>query len=138
MTKRKTMKPTTRPALGKCLAAISVCLLVSLPGVAFAEEGGSVSQDINVIQGIRRGPEGVEVEVTSSRAFPVRAIPPVLQVGSREFSRSLRPADGDLDTLIFLLEHREYARLRSGEPTYVVYGRGESPRERWDFGGFRK
>jgi len=138
MKKRQTVMPSTKQAIGVCLLATAVCLLLSLPEGALAAQRHSVSQDVNLIQGIHKGPEGIQVELTSSRPFPVRAVPPVLQVGSHEFGHSLRPSDGSLNTLIFLLEHREFAQLRPGDPTYVTYGQDASPLERWDFGGFQK
>ena len=123
--------------MGQRLVMATVALLLGLSGGAFGTEG-SGSQDVNLVETIQKGPGGVQIQVTSSRPFPVRALPPVLQIGSHRFSRSVRPPDGDLDTLIFLLEHQEFAQLRTGEPAYVLYGKGGSPRERWDLGEFRK
>jgi hypothetical protein len=123
---------------GKRLCAALVCLLLALSCVAHAADVGRWNEDDNVIERVEKGPSGVEIELSSSRPFPVRALPPVLQVGSSEFSNSFRRSDGDLHTLIFLLTHQEFAQLRSGARTFVVYGRGGAARDRWDFGGFSK
>jgi hypothetical protein len=96
----------------------------------------AVIKDVNVIENIQSGTAGVEVQLKSARAFPVRALPPVLRVGPQAFNRSFRPEDGDLQRLIFLISPKEFAQLRAGEPMYVIYGRGESPEERWDYGAF--
>lgn len=101
-------------------------------------EFDSVKSDTNVIEDIAFGASGVEIHLLSSRAFPVRAIPPVLEIGSARFDRSHRPPDGDLTRLIFLIPPKTYAKLHAGDPVQVHYGQGASPRERWDFGPFSK
>ena len=92
----------------------------------------------NSIERIHTSPAGVEIHLQSSRAFPVRAIAPLLKVGPDVFGRSHRPASGDLNRLIFLLSHRSYERLRNGESVHVVYGDDPSPLAKWDFGAFQK
>ena len=117
-------------------AGLAGCLLSTSTLLAGADELGV--DDENLIEDIQSGPAGVEIHLQSSRAFPVRAIPPVLQIGSSRFDLSYRPATGDLNRLIFLLSPKAFARLHEGEPMRVRYGQGLSPKEQWDFGSFVK
>lgn len=120
------------------LAAVVTCLMFTVHNMPSNADEKGVSSDINAIEKIKSGATNVEIQLKSSRPFPVRAIPPELHIGSETFSRSFRPEDGDLNSLIFLLPAKDFAQLRVGEPMRVVYGRGESPREQWDFGAFVK
>jgi hypothetical protein len=123
------MKPNT---IQRYLSTVFSCLLFFLPIKP------SHAEDINIITAVNVGDAGIEVHLQSSRPFPVRAMPPVLHIGSESFNRSFRPEDGDLKSLVFLLSTKEYAHFRGGEPVRVVYGRGVSPREQWDFGTLHK
>jgi hypothetical protein len=122
------------------LSTLFACLsflIGSMPADVSAGRG-QMTQDDNAIEKIRFGSEGVEIHLYSSRDFPVRALPPVLHIGSVSFQRSYNPPDGDLHRLIFLLTRNAYARLKPGDPVLVLYGQGMSPRERWEFGAFDK
>lgn len=99
--------------------------------------------EVNVIRGIRRvasapilnGDPGVEIELCSSRAFPVRAEPPVLWIGPHRFTLSRYPDDGDTHVLLFTLSAAEFAQTISGEPVVVQYGlEAGDPADRWEFG----
>ncbi len=79
----------------------------------------------------------VEIEVTSTRAFPVQNELAVLRIGAREFAASRYPVSGDTHTLIFTLPGEEFAQATSGESVSVQYGRGES-NLRWGFGALDK
>jgi len=113
----------------------SACVLLTalLAGTSLVE---AVVSEENRIEHIQTCPGGVEVHLRSSRAFPVRAIPPVLQIGSEVFDRSYRPTSGELNRLIFLLPRGTRARLHKGESVHVLYGLDASPRATWDFGAF--
>ncbi len=114
------------------LATAFACLLFSVM------PSSADDSDINSVEAIEFGATDVEIHLKSSRPFPVRAIPPVLQIGPTKFNRSLRTRNGDLNRLIFLLLPKEFAHLQTGEPMSVVYGLGVSTRERWNFGTFAK
>lgn len=120
------------------LAVVFTCLLSMVPVMPSHADESAVSEDINAIENITLDAAGVEIQLKSSRPFPVRAIPPGLHVGAETFSRSFRPEDGDLNRLIFLLPAKDFAELRVGEPMRVVYGEGASPKERWEFGALVK
>ena len=116
------------------LSAILVFLLCTVSMMSSRADESHMTEGINTIEKISMRARGVEIQLKSSRAFPVRAIAPVLHIGSVTFDRSFRPEDGDLSRLIFLLSPMDYSRLQDGEPMRVVYGRGLSPQEQWDFG----
>jgi hypothetical protein len=103
---------------------LAVLLLTSPP---------STAQDVNTIKSIRTTPSRVEIELYSSRPFPVRALPPVLRMGSKEFTLSRNPEDGSLNTLIFTLTPDEFAQIQAGDQVTVHYGSGELPGQQWDF-----
>jgi hypothetical protein len=105
-------------------AAIVLIIVAGLSPIASAEQG-------NVIKGVRFGAAGgdVEIELESATAFAVRDELIVLRIGSRTFTRSRHPADGDLRRLIFVLPSSEFARLPPGETVTVEHGRsGTGPR----------
>jgi hypothetical protein len=111
----------------RVVSAIVACALVALP--VLAEEGV-----VNTVTRIERVSDGVEIEVTSSKPFPVRAIPPLLRVGDHVFGRSRSPADGSLNTLIFMLSDAEFAQTSNGDRVSVAYGRADPREAGWDFG----
>jgi len=122
--------------LSMLFACLSL-LVGSMPDDVSAGKG-QTTQDDNAVEKIRFGSEGVEIHLYSSRAFPVRALPPVLHIGSASFHRSYNPQDGDLHRLIFLLTRKAYAALKPGDPVLVIYGQGMSLREKWELGAFTK
>ena len=109
------------------MLGVLACVLVSLPAL------GS-DADVNVITRIERVSSGAEIEVSSSRPFPVRALWPELRIGTGAFLKSRSAEDGSLNTLIFMLTAEEFAQTSMGDPVSVVYGQGVLPEERWDFG----
>jgi hypothetical protein len=127
----------TKTIGSRLTAGLAACLLTTSILMAGADEINA-ADDENVIEDIQFGQAGVEIHLQSSRAFPVRAIPPVLQIGSSRFDLSYRPASGDLNRLIFLLSPKAFAQLREGDPMRVRYAQGLSPKEQWDFGSFVK
>ncbi len=80
---------------------------------------------------------GVEIEVKSSKPFPVKNEMPVLRMGEQEFIMSHYPDNGDMNRLIFTLTESEFAKVSSGMEMWVQYGRDEST-ERWNFGRVNK
>lgn len=79
----------------------------------------------------------IEVEVTSTREFPVRDELAVLRIGAQEFNISRYPDTGDTHTLIFTLVADEFAQAASGADITVQYGSGESNLV-WSFGPLNK
>lgn len=116
------------------LLVSSVCVLLLAALVS--------AQDVNVIESIKStttaaGAAAIAITVKSSREFPVRALPLVLVVGSREFSLSLPSEDGGLNRVIFTLTPAEFARTSTGERIFVQFGHGEGSDKR-DLGTLNK
>jgi hypothetical protein len=113
--------------------------LVAWPAMSRAEQ-------VNAVTELRALASTVEITVTSSKSFPVRALPPVLTIGDARFTLSRNPVDGRLDTLIFIVPAEGFALLPDGDPIRVRYGltpgapsaldpaRGDV----WDFGNLDK
>lgn len=70
---------------------------------------------------VRRSGDIVEVEVLADQPFRFGAMPAVLVVGDRTFSRSRHPPDGRLDTLIFMIDAAEFDALEDGAEASVGY-----------------
>jgi hypothetical protein len=124
--------------------ATVLCLLIS--GVlAFAQ-----APAVNTVKRIQNVDGFVEIEIHSTREFPIRDQVVVLRVGDKEFLRSKTPANGSLNTLIFMLTPAQFDALADGAAMTVKYGRGqdaEGPQVeaasaarglRWDFGKLNK
>jgi hypothetical protein len=106
--------------------------------IAFAALPAVATESVlNTIRGIRSTDSSVEIELQSTKPFPVRSEIAVLRIGTREFMNSRYPADGRLDTLIFKLTPDEFAQVASGDPIRVQYGRGAKANY-WDFGTLDK
>jgi len=98
----------------------------------------------NVIRSIRaveastslQGRPGIEIELSSDQAFPVRNELVVLRIGEQEFSVSRYPT-GDTHALVFTLTPEEFDKTANGDGVIVQYGRGEA-QEQWDFGTLDK
>jgi hypothetical protein len=103
----------------------------------FAFPAVAAEPAVNTISGIRAVESGVEIELHSSRPFPVRNQITVLRIGDKEFTKSRYPKDGNLDTLIFKLTSDEFGQLANGDPVRVQYGRGVTA-DYWDFGTLDK
>jgi hypothetical protein len=102
--------------------------------------GAAAQSESTRIQSIGRVPAGVEIEVNSTRPFPVRALRPVLKVGGREFLISRYPDDGRHDTIFFLLSESEFSDLPDGAEVVIQYDRGAvtHPRSHWQAGELDK
>jgi hypothetical protein len=77
---------------------------------------------------------GIEIEVTSSRPFPVGDALPVLTIGTQSFNLSRFPSTGRTDHLIFMLDPAEFASLPNGAEVSVTIGGAP----RWSMGPLRK
>jgi hypothetical protein len=123
------------PIVGFLAAALN---LVASPSLSRAEEDTRVAE-------IRALDSAVEITVTSSEPFPVRALPPVLMIGDARFARSRHPDDGSLGTLIFVIPIEDFALLNDGDPIRVGYGlspaaeaKGAAAGQEWDLGRLDK
>ena len=106
-------------------------LLFCLPAVATANE-------VNVVKSMRTTESEVEIELFSTRPFPVRALPTVLRIGTKEFITSRYAEVRNENVLIFTLTSDDFAQTSTGDRITVQYGRGESAGYRWDFGVLNK
>lgn len=79
---------------------------------------------------------GIEIELYSDFAFPVRDQIMVLEIGQTQFFLS-RYARGDLNTVVFTLTEQEFASLGCNLPIIVQYGT-DAADEVWDFGDLNK
>lgn len=131
-------------------ARVGIGLLVLLL-LATGYKQAQGAADVNVVQSIqtvaatkeRSEPGGgptIEITINSSREFPVRNEIVILNIGGKEFSTSRSPADGSLDTLIFLVGESDWAALRNADPLVVYFGQDDpkNPETRWDFGTLNK
>ncbi len=99
--------------------------LASLPVLAQAGE-------TNTIGSIKTVKDGVDIEVHSTRFFPVRNELVVLRIGRKEFTKSRSPQDGNLNTLIFTLTSSDFeAETATGDDVFVQFGRGEGSDRRY-------
>ena len=113
----------------RVLRASLPCLLVTGLGLLAGPETALAAGDetrpeepaTNRQQRIETKGRWIELEVTSTREFPVRALPPVLRIGEQTFSLSRNPDDGRLDTLIFRIPADRFDRLENGAPVEVFY-----------------
>ena len=137
---------TMTPGTSRAYTQICVLLacLVSLPAFAAAQE-----PEVNVVKSVRAVNSTIEIELESSKEFPVRNEVVVLRIGNKEFMKSKTPKGGSLKKLIFILTADEFDQLADGDPMIVTYGRqtddditGLSGRRhhepRWDFGKLNK
>lgn len=145
---------------GGILAAV---LLVGIAALVVGGNGSSnptdAASEARSCEAIRQGDDinqqvrlatadaGIEFELWSSEPFPVRALFPVVRIGSRDFSRSRPGDDGRLNTLVFDIPHEEFDLLRSGDLVWVYYGGAGGPppldsvpdiSDPWNFGSFNK
>jgi hypothetical protein len=84
----------------------------------------------------RGGIAGVEVEIISSQAFPVRDSALTLSIGSKQFTYS-RYATTDLHRIVFSLTAAEFASLSAGDPVLVQYGK-KAVGDVWNCGKLNK
>ncbi len=84
----------------------------------------------------RGGVPGVEVEITSAEAFPVRDSELTLSIGSKQFTYS-RYLSGDQHRIAFSLTAAEFAGLSAGDPVLVQYGK-KAVGDVWNCGKLNK
>jgi hypothetical protein len=109
--------------------------------LAFASPMVRGQSQVNTIQSIKSvaGP-WIEIEVHSTREFPVRDELVILRVGTQEFTISRSPEDGSLNTLIFRLTPGQWAGTKTGDAVVLYYGQ-DDPKDtdnRWVFGSLDK
>ena len=132
--------------------ALYLCLAVA----ALAAQDPRVD---NVVRSIRPAtpPPGqaaaaaeIDLELYSSREFPILDQIVVLRIGTQDFLKSRTPDDGSLHTLIFSVPADVFDRLPDGAAMTVRFGKAEpsgledvstaraGSRLRWDFGTLDK
>ena len=119
-----------------------------------SEEASDGAGAVNELRRIETKGVEVEIEIRSSKPFPVRALPPVLRIGDLDFTASRNPDNGRLDTLIFFVPAEDFAAIDpqkvamrvfyatsiegevtpSGRPRAIAEPGGPT----WDFGELRK
>ena len=115
------------------VAVVGIALLASTT-TALATDAEKV--DKNTVKIRRVGKTTVEIEVTSSRSFPVTNALVVLNVGKQQSSLSGYPKNGDLHTLIFTMTTEAFGRAKDGDPISVEYSPdSQTP---WTFGPLDK
>ena len=130
-------------------ALLLVLFLSSFALVGFAAQQGA-PPDMNVVKSIRaatfNGAAVIEIELQSSKEFPIRDQIVVLRIGNRDFMRSRSPANGSLNTLIFMLTPEDFGQVADGSSLSVRYGLEYSDdpaaqsadNSRWQFGQLNK
>ncbi len=108
-------------------------LLFVVSPVWGARAGGA---EMNVVKSIKTNQSGeVEIELKSTKEFPVRDAVIELRIGNQTFRRSRPGPDGSLNTIIFVLTHDEFVRINTGDSVTVGFSH-EPPG--WNFGNVDK
>ena len=136
----------TRASAGNALLASTVeTKAAAKTTVQGSTRSGAAKSESNEIVALRRStgagtaqakPAGtsiVEMEVASTRSFPVGGALPTLLVGGKSFARSYYPS-GATDRLVFVLEKADFEAMDQGAEVGVRIG-GASP---WTFGALDK
>ena len=97
----------------------------------------AVQAQSNTVKSIQTAGSNVEITVKSGPEFDVRDEVVTLQIGSKNFSNSRSPADGDTHVLIFVLTQAEWDSLNTGDPITVGWGSDASSNPR-NFGTLDK
>jgi hypothetical protein len=127
MTKRAS--ESSRPARTWWLSS----LLFVVSPVWGARAGGA---EMNVVKSIKTNQSGdVEIELKSTREFPVRDAVIELRISNQTFRRSRPGPDGSLNTIIFVLTDDEFVRINTGD--LVTVGFSHEP-PGWNFGNVDK
>jgi len=79
------------------------------------------------------GQGGIDITLSSNRAFLPAGELLVLQIGSQQFDLSRMGDDGSTNTVTFTLTSDEFASLQQGDPITVQYGDGGNGNT-WNFG----
>ena len=91
---------------------------------------------MNVVKSIKTNQSSnVEIELKSTKEFPVRDAVIELRIGNQTFKRSRPGPDGSLNTIIFVLTHDEFVRINTGDSVTVGFFH-EPPG--WNFGNLDK
>jgi hypothetical protein len=102
-------------------AALMLVLSVLAPGLL--AQGNS-------LKSIQTVGANIEITVNGAQEFDVRDEVVTLQIGSRNFSNSRSPANGDTHTLIFTLTQSEWDALNTGDAIVVGWGADASSNSR--------
>ena len=120
--------------MNKNIGIIFILLGFSLGLMYVSSQPQAEETSVNTIVSIKKVSSGIEIEFHSTKSFPIRALPPALQIGAEGFMMSRYPTPRDLYTLAFYLTLSEFDQLNTGDPVIVHYGSRELESEYWDFG----
>ena len=84
----------------------------------------------DTIKSIQTVGTNIEITVKGAQEFDVRDEIVTLQIGTRNFSNSRSPADGDTHILIFTLTQSEWDSLSSGDAVNLGWGADASSNRR--------
>ena len=77
---------------------------------------------MNVVKGIKTNQSGdVEIELKSTKEFPVRDNVIELRIGNQTFRRSRPGPDGSLNTIVFVLTRDEFVRINAADSVTVGF-----------------
>ena len=125
----------TKTAAGETVFASAIPAKCGTGSAARAEAQSEAPPGSNEIVAIRRmvGVPAVEIEITSTRPFPVGGALPALVIGAKTFTVSRFPS-GSTDRLVFTIENSAFEALEQGaEMSVRVGGAGV-----WRFGPLDK
>jgi hypothetical protein len=126
------MKGASRATRGARAAWLCSLLLPVFP-IAGASAGGA---EVNVVRSVKTNQSGeIEIELNSTKEFPVRDAVIELRIGDQTFRRSRPAPDGGLNTVIFVLTDDQYAKINTGDSITVGFSHEPSG---WDFGKIDK
>jgi hypothetical protein len=126
-------------------AALAIFVLAAVAAPAAADVNGAVplmlsESETNRIVAIRsvaspsgRASPAVEIELLSTRPFPVGGALPTLSIDNHDFTLSRFPS-GTTDRLIFTIEEDEFKAVSDGSEVTLRIG-GAPP---WSFGKLQK
>lgn len=135
---------TKTAAVDTILATAAIEPQTDSEAVALAEVQAAEEAELNEIVAIRHvggdaslsssmSGEAVEIEVASTRAFPIGGALPTLVIGDRAFTLS-RFSSGATDRFIFTVDAAEFNALKDGDEVSVHVGGARS----WNFGPLNK
>jgi hypothetical protein len=132
------------------VGTICLCLALATPAAQEPPIQNVVRNIRAATPRIAKAAAEIEIELYSSREFPIVNQVVVLRIGTRDFLKSRSPEDGSLHTLIFSVPADVFDSLPDGAPLAVRFGKSDpdtqqdaareraASRRRWDFGSLDK
>lgn len=107
-------------AAGAALLAVVVAVVQVPPAPAHCNDPAVAARGVdtvNIVRQLRSTEDGYELELWSREAFPVRAMPTVLRVGT--IDSGLSRLGFDLHSIVFAIETADYEQMTTGDPILV-------------------